>query len=96
MAFDAGLTPLPDTDVVTRDQVSALTQAGISTLEELASTLVDDPDAVAAILGSPSEQMAGLRDRVLGRLDPSIRDALRAPRTRYPTGALPPTERQAP
>ena len=55
MAFDADLTPLGGTGVVTEREEAVLAAVGIGSVEELVSAITDNPTGVARVLGASGE-----------------------------------------
>ena len=93
MAFDADLTPLGGTGVVTEREEAVLAAVGIGSVEELVSAITDNPTGVARVLGASGEHVEEIVARAQPCISPAMQQALAAAHTRYATGALPPTRR---
>jgi predicted RecB family nuclease len=95
MAFDADLTPLTGSDVVTSREQATLATVGITTVEELVSAIRDNVTSIANALDESVERVREIAARADSCVSPAMRQAFAAPRTRYATGALPPLAKEA-
>lgn len=95
MAFDADLTPLAGSDVVTSQEEATLATVGITTVEELASAIRDNATSIADALDESVEHVREIAARADSCVSPAMREAFDAPRTRYATGAFPPLAKEA-
>lgn len=95
MSFKSSLTPLAELDLPDPPILEILTEAGITTLEELVGVLESDPEGVGEFLQLCEAEVEDLKHDALSQLDPEVREAFEHQKgKKYPLGALDPDLRR--